>query len=871
MKTDKLRENFLDFFKRKDHKVFASDSLVPQDPTVLFTSAGMNQFKPYFLGIRKDCRRAASCQRCLRTDDLEKVGKTPYHHTFFEMLGNFSFGDYFKKESIEFAWEFLTKELNLKEKDLWVSVYKDDEISFKIWKHSIGVAENKIVKLDEEKNFWPSNAPLLGPNGPCGPCSEIFFDKGKEKGCRNKNCNPSCECGRFVEIWNLVFTQFNRVDKNKLEPLPQKNIDTGMGLERMASVLQGKESNFEIDILYPVVEFVKEILKKGDLDLELIYAIVDHIRAVTFAINDGVFPSNEERGYVVRKLVRSAVWKANILGKKEPFLYRLVDLYAELMKNPYPEIDKNKSDISKVIKEEEKRFLSTLEEGKKQIVEIIKECKEDKKSTLSAQRLFRLYDTFGFPVELSKEIADKYGLEVDIEGFKKLLEEQKELSRKKSMFEESIFSLGDKINLKERSEFIGYSDFEAKSKILRLIKNNKEVEEIKEGDEGIVILDKTPFYPEGGGQLSDKGWIETRQGKFFVEEVFKAEETILHRGKVIEGKIIKEEAKTSIDQERRKALKRAHTATHLLQAALREILGTHIRQQGSLVDEDRLRFDFTHFKGLSEEELERVEDLVNDFVLRADKVEKKVTTLEEAKKEGALAFFKEKYQDKVRLVSISFYSKELCGGTHLENTSLVGLFLIISESSVSSGIRRIEALVGRKSYQYLKNLNKDYKKICSFLKTKPFYVKENIEKLNDELKKEKQRVINLEKQLISLKIEEIIKEKKEINGKNYLIYELKEKQKELLLWLWDLLKIRITSLFIFLVSSYKKENNFICVASSDLIKEGISAKDFLSLYKDKLFLRGGGRENLVQGVIIKKDNTFFERLDNCIKEFLKRK
>jgi alanyl-tRNA synthetase len=781
------------------------------------------------------------------------------------MLGNFSFGDYFKKEAIEFAWEFLTRDLNLKEEDLWVSVYKDDEESYEIWKNSIGVPVNKIVKLDEEKNFWPSNAPLLGPNGPCGPCSEIFFDKGKEKGCQRKNCDPSCECGRFVEIWNLVFTQFNRVDKNKLEPLPQKNIDTGMGLERMASVLQGKESNFEIDILYPVVEFIKEMLKKEDL--ELIYAIVDHIRAATFAIGDGVFPSNEERGYVIRKLIRSAVWKANILGKREPFLYRLVDLYAELMKHPYPEIDKNKSDISKVIKEEEKRFLSTLEEGKKQIVEIIKECKEDKKSEISAQKLFRLYDTFGFPPELSKEIANNYGIEVDMKGFKELLDKQKELSRKKSMFEESIFSLKDKIVLEDKTEFVGYDNFEAEGKILRLIKDNKEVEEIKEGDKAIIVLDKTPFYPESGGQLSDKGWIETKRGKFFVEEVFKVEESILHKGKVIKGKITKEEVKGSIDQERRQALERSHTATHLLQAALRKILGTHLRQQGSLVDGDRLRFDFAHFKGLTEEELEATEKLVNEFILRADKVEKKITTLEEAKKEGALAFFKEKYQDRVRLVSVSSYSKELCAGTHLDNTSEVGLFLIISESSISSGIRRIEAIVGKKAYQYLKNLNKDYKSVCNFLKIKPFSLKENIEKLNEELKREKQKVIELEKRLISLKVEEIFQNKKEIDNKNYLIYELKENQRESLLWLWDSLKTKTNSLFVFLVSF----PYFICATTEDLIKEKKSSKEFLFLYKDKLSIKGGGKDTLVQGVVSKKDVDFFKNLEECIRKFLQKK
>jgi alanyl-tRNA synthetase len=871
LKTDQLRKKFLEFFKKKEHRIFPSDSLVPQDPTVLFTSAGMNQFKPYFLGIKKDCRRAASCQKCLRTDDLDKVGKTPYHHTFFEMLGNFSFGDYFKKEAIEFAWEFVTQDLNLKEKDLWISVYENDDEAYRIWKEYIGVSSDKIVKLGEDKNFWPANAPLLGPNGPCGPCSEIFFDKGKEKGCGKKDCNPSCECGRFVEIWNLVFTQFNRIDKNKLEPLPQKNIDTGMGLERVVSVLQNKNSNFEIDILYPIVKFLREILPSERKDL--IYAMVDHIRAATFAINDGVFPSNEERGYVVRKLIRNAVWKANILGKKEPFLYRLVSLYGETMKDPYPEIYKNRDDISKVIRAEEERFLSTLEAGKKQIIELIRESKNNQKYIIGAEELFTLYDTYGFPVELSKEFAAKHNMKVDMEGFKKLLQRQRQLSRKRSMFEDSIFSSSDedKIVKGEVTEFVGYDNFEIESKILKLIKGNKETEVLFQNDEGYIILDKTPFYPESGGQLFDKGWIKTEEGEFFVEEVFKVEEAIIHKGKVIKGEVHRGKVTALIDKKRRKGLARAHTATHLLQAALRKILGTHVTQQGSLVDVDRLRFDFTHFKGLSKEEIEKVEDLVNEFVLNADKVEKKIVDLEVAKKEGALAFFKEKYQEKVRLVSISSYSKELCGGTHLENTSEVGLFLIVSESSISSGIRRIEALVGKSAYQYFKEVKKDYLDINKLLKSKPQELKPSIERLLEEVKRERQKRENLERQLISLKIDEIISYKKQVEDKNYLIYELKEKDYTQLLHIWDVIRVKLNSIFVFLLSKHLEKHIFICAVTDDFIKKGLTSKKFLEVYKNELSLKGGGRDNFVQGIITDKERDYIRRLENSICEYLNKK
>jgi len=478
LKTDQLRKKYLDFFVSKGHVLFRSDTLVPDDPTVLFTSAGMNQFKPYFLGDKKDIRRATSCQKCLRTDDLEEVGRTPFHHTFFEMLGNFSFGDYFKKETIEWAWDFLLKELDMKEKDLWVSVYKDDDEAYKIWKDHIGVPGDKIVKLGEKDNFWPANAPTLGPNGPCGPCSEIFFDRGKDAGCGKKNCDPGCDCDRFSEVWNLVFTQFNRVGQNKLDPLPQKNIDTGMGLERMAAVLQGKYSNFEIDILAPVVKEVRKLLNVDTKDpkaTSLIHAIVDHARAATFAIADGVYPSNEERGYVIRKIIRKAIWAAHLLGRKKPFLYELPYVYAESMKEPYAELKEKEGVIAKVIHAEEEKFLSTLKDGENQFSIIVEGLKEDKKDTVSASDLFRLYDTYGFPLELSKEIAKDHNLGVDESGFEKLLIQQQERSRKKSMFGEDIFKT-EELKLKAATEFVGYHVLESESQIVHLIREGKEFE-----------------------------------------------------------------------------------------------------------------------------------------------------------------------------------------------------------------------------------------------------------------------------------------------------------------------------------------------------------------------------------------------------------
>ena len=858
MKTDILRKSYIDFFKKKKHKVFSSDSLVPDDPSVLFTSAGMNQFKSYFLGEKKDITKATSCQKCLRTDDLAKVGKTAFHHTFFEMLGNFSFGGYFKKEAIELAWEFLLKELNMKEKDLWVSVYEDDSEAFKIWQDHIGLSPEKITKLGEDANYWPANAPSRGPNGVCGPCSEIFFDNGKDVGCKGKDCDPGCDCGRFVEIWNLVFTQFNRIGKNQLEPLPQKNIDTGMGLERMASVLQGKESNFEIDILYPSVLLTRDILKIKESDASatsLVNAIVDHIRAAIFSICDGVFPSNEERGYVVRKLIRTALWKASLLGSRDPFLHRFPMLFADLMKVPYPEVKDNQDNLKKIILAEEEKFIDTLESGKKQLVAIIQENKKEKKDTISADKLFRLYDTHGFPVELSKEVAQDNGMKVDEGGFEELLKKQRELSRKKSMFAEDIFKKKE-FDLKEVSEFVGYQNHQVDTKILRLIADGEDQDTLSGDQEGIVVTEKTPFYPESGGQLTDKGRIITDSGEFSVEDVFKVDNAILHKGRVIKGKIKKEKAKGIIDMGRRLALARAHTATHLLQAALRKVLGNHIMQQGSLVDEDEFRFDFSHFKGLTSEELTMVQDTVNDFILLADTVDKKMLSLDDAKAEGALAFFKDKYEEEVRVVTISDYSKELCGGTHLDNTSQVGTFLIVSESSISSGVRRIEALVGKKAYEFSKNtLNEKIKNIKEL-------AKENVS-----LKKVK---ADLENEAFALRQKDkVLKQKEKVGDVDIIASGMSDTSSERLLHFVDGVRQALASAFIFIFDSSGKSNVFICSVSDDLVKKGKSAKKFIAQFKDELGLRGGGRkEDLIQGAVANVSEGFLEKIKTAIRKFL---
>jgi len=863
--TGDLRQKFLNFFQDRKHLLFPSDTLVPDDESLLFTSAGMNQFKSYFLGEKKDVSRATSCQKCLRTGDLDRVGKTAYHHTFFEMLGNFSFGDYFKKETIGFAWEFLTKILPLEKKQLWFSVYKDDSEAFDIWKKHIGISSDKIVKLGEESNFWPANAPSLGPDGPCGPCSEVFFDRGSDIGCRRSTCNPDCNCGRFVEVWNLVFTQFNRKGKNNLELLPQKNIDTGMGLERMAAVLQNKESNFQIDILAPLVEEVnKLVLKSSRPNVQsALNAIVDHVRAVTFAIADGVYPSNEEKGYVIRKIIRKALHHSRSLDNKEPFLYKLVPLIAKIMENQYPELNQKKDNITKIILAEEEKYFSIIKEGKIRANQVMKELSELKQDVISAEEVFRLYDTYGVNLDLIKTFAKTKGFKVDEEGFDKLLKEQQERSRQKSMFDEDIFKEKDFV-LEESTLFVGYQQTESEGNLLRLFlikdgkyNSKKEVKKLGCAEEGIVLSDITPFYPESGGQLADKGQIQTKEGNFLVEKTFKAGNAILHKGKVMEGFIKQGQAKLSIDKNRRDALARAHTATHLLQAALRQVLGEHVIQQGSLVDEDEFRFDFTHFGKLNVKEREEVQNLVKKFIANQDRVEKNELSLEEAKKEGALAFFKDKYQNKVRVISISSYSKELCGGTHVENTSFIKDFHIESESSISSGIRRIKALVADKACKAREAVRQ----------------KENIcKRENNNVNIDITQEVRILAEKIKSRSSEVIKDIRGIKFLSYLdqtsTFSPKE-QRQVALEVSDILQRELGPLFLFLVINTSGKDIFVCASTKELVSRKINCKDFISLFQKELSLKGGGSPTMTSGVVSERNNDFFIKLREAVNKFLK--
>ncbi|RKY43130.1 MAG: alanine--tRNA ligase [Candidatus Makaraimicrobium thalassicum] len=699
MISGEIRKRFLDFFKDRGHTVVRSDLLVPKsDPTLLFTGAGMNQFKEQFMGKNITFKRAVSCQKCLRTADLENVGRTPQHHTFFEMLGNFSFGDYFKKEAIQWAWEFMTKEMGLPEERLWVSVYEEDEESYSIWLDSIKVPADRIVKLGPDDNFWPANAPAKGPNGPCGPCSEIFYDRGRDTGCGSRSCGPSCDCGRFVEVWNLVFTEFERKDDGALEPLPNRNIDTGMGLERIASLLQGVKTNFHTDIFRPIIEQIKKLL--GDeaktMPVEDFYLIADHLRAAAFAIGDGVSPSNERRGYVVRKLIRRAYLKG---GCKGPFLYNLVPGVTGLTREVYPEIEEKREHISAIIEEEEKRFGDTLSAAAPVLDSMI----SGSAGTLEGGQIFKMVDTYGLPLDVIAQEAGKKGVSLDVQGFEHLMAERREQSRKGSdMSGDFIFQP----DLFVRAPRPSYSeDLPLEAGLEFIIKKDELSDEIREGEYAEIIISpqSSRFYAEAGGQVGDAGSIAKEGGWMDVINTFEVSGRKVFGVRVKKGCFRKNDRVIlNLDEDRKARTARNHTATHLLQAALRRVLGEQVKQSGSFVDDKRLRFDFTHMKKLSSRELAKVEEMVNGWIEEGISVTSRTKTLKEAEEEGALSFFGEKYGDTVRVVGIGDRSKELCGGTHVDNTADIEIIKIISESSVASGIRRIEALTGENAANWIR-------------------------------------------------------------------------------------------------------------------------------------------------------------------------
>ncbi len=768
MTGDEVRRRFLDFFKERGHLIQPSAPLSIDDPALLFTIAGMVPLKAFFLGKKRPpAPRLVSCQVCFRTNDLEKVGQAPYHHTLFEMLGNFSLGDYFKEEACEWGWEFVTKELGLEKENLWITIFREDDETYQIWK-KIGIPSSKILKKGEEDNFWS-----LAEVGPCGPDTEIFYDRGQSFSCGRINCEPGCGCSRWIELWNLVFMQFNRDKVGRLSPLPSKNIDTGMGLERTTSVLQGVEDDYQTDLFSPILDWLKNLLPPKIHEKKSFRTICDHLRALIFLLGEEILPSNVGRGYVVRRILRRAHRLGRRLGLEDPFLYQGVTTVVKLMEEPYPHLKKKQDQITSVIKAEEENFRDTLSRGMRILDTLIGNLKAKGKKLIPPPDVFRLYDTYGFPIELTEEIAGEEGLIINREEYDKLLTEQRERSRKitigdmvkvrgdvnvaatrTSKVEDKIFQ---KLKLKYKLDpariFEGYKRLELDTTLVGIIKRGVEVENIGQAEEGELILASTPFYPEGGGQIGDQGLIFTSHSQAEVVDTQKMnEELILHRVKMVKGMLKKgEKVVAQVDKERRKAISRAHTATHLLQAVLREILGTTVKQSGSLVNEDRLRFDFTYFSAVTEDELRKITILLNEKIREVLPVTVEETTLDEAHKRGALALFEPKYKERVRLVSMGEFSKEVCGGTHLSNLGEIGLMKIISETSIASGVRRIEALVGERALKWgqekenllrtiATKLGASEKEILTRLQEK----EERLQNQNKQLKRWQERSINLE-------------------------------------------------------------------------------------------------------------------------------
>ena len=864
MKTDTLRDKFLDFFKSKRHKIISSDSLVPVgDPTVLFTPAGMNQFKKEFLGLGRPLKRAATSQRCLRTGDLDKVGETCGHHTFFEMLGNFSFGDYGKVEAITWSWEFLVKVLKIKKNRLSVSVYKDDDQAYDIWKDKINIPKDLIIRLGDKENFWPSEAKVKGPNGPCGPCSEIFFDLGADIGCKRPDCNPACGCERFVEVWNLVFTQFNRREGGSLEPLPRKNIDTGMGLERLAAVIQGVKTNFETDLFKPLVKEIASVVKRRP-NMKIVYAIADHIRAITFAIYDGALPSNEGRGYVVRKLIRRSLMHLSRLGINRPFLHRLTPVVAQVMHEPCPELKSQQEDIAAVILAEEKNFYAITQSAPDLLAQAFLKQQERHPEQIA----FELYDTYGIPIEITCNYLKQKGIKFDQHKFNHLLELQRLRSKETSSMKGEVFSL-ERLPIKaKRTRFVGYKNNQFNVKVVAILIDSQEVNRVAQDQEAKVILDTTPFYPESGGQVADIGQIKKGKSIFEVRDVRRVDGVILHLGKVKSGSIKKgDSVKALVDDQRRLDIARNHTATHILQAVLRTVLGRHVKQQGSLVAPERLRFDFTHFKDINQDELSRIEELVNQHIQNNDKLTAKVMTIERARKLGAIAFFEDKYQKNVRVMSVGDYSRELCGGIHLDYTGQISLFKIISEGSVASGVRRIEATTGRFAYAKIRAQEDCLIDLSGRLKVPQQELSKKVEKLLREIKDLQKKKAAVSSGQLEMNLDDILKKAVDFSGIKLITQLIPGVEQASLRGLVDLIKKRLPESICLLTTEKGKRAMLVMGVTTDLTKKNFNASNLIQEIAREMDGSGGGRADFALGAgDIGKIEAGFNRLREILRE-----
>ncbi|WAH38507.1 alanine--tRNA ligase [Alicyclobacillus dauci] len=843
-----IRRLYKEYFAERGHSIFPSASLVPHDdPTLLWINAGMAPLKPYFDGREiPENPRIVNSQKCIRTNDIEEVGHTARHQTFFEMLGNFSFGDYFKKEAITWAWGFLTDVLELDPERLSVTIYEDDEEAFDVWHNQVGLPENRIYR-GKDDNFWE-----IG-EGPCGPCSEIFYDRGEHFGCGEATCQPGCDCDRFLEIWNLVFTQYNKGADGEYTPLPKKNIDTGSGLERLASVLQDVSNNFETDLFRPIIEKTGEISgrqygvsKDDDIHFKI---VADHLRTVAFAIGDGVLPGNEGRSYIIRRLLRRAVRSGRRLGIEQPFMYRLVAVVDDIMGPDYPEIREKRSLIERVVKTEEERFHETLSDGEALLSNWMADLKAQGKTVIAGEDAFRLYDTYGFPIDLTIEIAGESGFEVDREGFEGELEQQRERARAARHTVEGMSSeRGVLESFTTPSTFVGYGQLTADSTIIALVQNGEWSDGVGVGEEAQVILNVTPFYAESGGQVADKGDLVGPNGRAEVLDVKKAPHgQTVHTVRVVDGTLHPNDTvRATVDEGLRRDTVKNHTATHLLHKALREVLGTHVAQAGSLVEPERLRFDFSHFGPMTDEELRDVEQRVNAEIWRDDAVVIEEMDIDAAKSMGAMALFGEKYGNRVRVVQAGDYSIELCGGCHVERTGLIGQFLIVSETGIGSGTRRIEAVTGRHAYALVEEKQQLIREAAGLLKANEQNLVDRISRTLDDVKALERELESAKARLNHARVGEL-KEKEEIlSGVPVVRAALSDVDMDGLRQLADELRAGKTSYIVVLGSAHNDKVQFVAAVSKDLQARGFHAGKMVKEVASVAGGGGGGRPDMAQ-------------------------
>ena len=848
---NELRKKYLEFFESKGHLALPSFSLVPEnDKSLLLINAGMAPLKPYFTGQEIPPRtRVTTCQKCIRTGDIENVGKTARHGTFFEMLGNFSFGDYFKHEAIAWSWEFLTKVLEIPEDRLYPSVYLEDDEAFDIWNKEIGVAKDRIFRFGKEDNFWEHGA------GPCGPCSEIYYDRGEKYGCGKPGCTVGCECDRYIEIWNNVFTQFENDGEGHYTELENKNIDTGMGLERLATVMQDVDSIFDVDTIKAIRDKICEFAGvsygeeyKTDVSIRV---ITDHIRSVTFMVSDGITPSNEGRGYVLRRLLRRAARHGRLLGIQGEFLAKLSETVMAESHTGYPELLDRKDYIIKLITVEEQNFNKTIDQGLAILNTMMEDLQKSGEKVLSGENTFKLYDTYGFPIDLTIEILEEKGFSVDEDGFKEAMENQRQTARdarETTNYMGKDVTIYQSIDASVESKFVGYDRLTHESKVTVLTTKDAIVDELKEGEEGTILVEETPMYATMGGQVADAGVIEGADGTFVVEDVIKLQGTkIGHVGRVTKGVIKKgETVKLTVDEEQRNLTANNHSATHLMQQALREVLGSHVEQKGSLVDKDKLRFDFTHFSPMTEEEIAKVEEIVNREIEAGLDVVTNEMSIEDAKKTGAMALFGEKYGEVVRVVQMGTFSSELCGGTHVSNTRNISAFKIIPESGVAAGVRRIEALTGKALFEYYNTMESELQEAAKLLKAVPLEVSAKVVSLQDEVKQLQKENDKLKAKLAKEAAGDLLSEAKEVDGIHILTKQLTDVDMNGMRDLGDEAKQKLGEAFIVFASQVGEKVNLIAMATDGAMKKGAHAGNLIKEVASIVGGGGGGRPNMAQ-------------------------